>query len=166
MKHLISCIPTIPKPVVHSAMWVAWLSNPAGLDPIKIQIPTSRPCTLSSSHTSQPVYHLNVSSNSRLTHPSSKDVMPPNLPSCFQALSLPALLLVPLSRPVNALPAPQMDKECSPDPCAILKPYPMTPYCYEGQLYCTAAGYITVAMGTCDQWCRSETGKGISGECL
>ncbi|EAQ91921.1 predicted protein [Chaetomium globosum CBS 148.51] len=56
----------------------------------------------------------------------------PSVSSSFRVLNLLALLLVPLSQPVNALPTPQADKECSTDPCAVVKDWPMTPYCYEG----------------------------------
>ncbi|KAM7212042.1 hypothetical protein V8F06_012574 [Rhypophila decipiens] len=81
-----------------------------------------------------------------------------NLPSSIQALTLLALLLAP----VIALPAPQTDKNCSPDPCANLV-YPMTPYCWQGGLYCTVSGYITVPMGACDLWCPSGTENGTPG---
>ncbi|KAH6649372.1 hypothetical protein F5144DRAFT_552769 [Chaetomium tenue] len=90
--------------------------------------------------------------------------MLPDISSSFWALNLLALLLFPLSQPVNALPTPQTDKECSPEPCPIiLDTYPMTPYCYKDQLYCTVSGYLTVAMGPCGLWCPSEPGMGNSG---
>ena len=89
-------------------------------------------------------------------------MMLPNLASSsFQGLTLLALLLVPLSQPVKALPAPrpQAEKKCTSDPCAVWKEWPQekkVPYCWQGGLYCTISGLLTVQVGKCEDWCQPE----------
>jgi hypothetical protein len=46
---------------------------------------------------------------------------------------------------------PQRAENCKAEPCVSRPGW--EPYCYQGALYCTSSGMLTVPMGKCEEWC-------------